>query len=127
MNINNNARRTACIGPDTLAQVVLGRCEITWDVNVYFADNKMLTWLQQQQDLVFVLNLRDTATPSKHKFIFRSLRCKPQSSSVVASGTGQDVIANIVALAALIPSGSAAQIATGPLTLSRETLGVGLG
>lgn len=124
LNINNNARRTACIGPDTLSQVVLGRCEITWDMNVYFADNKILQWLQEQQDVVIIMNLRDTAQPSKHKYIFRSGRCKPQTGSVVASGTGQDVIANMT-FAALIPLGASEPL--GSLTISRETLDPGEG
>jgi Phage tail tube protein len=117
LNLTNNARRTACIGPDTFAQTVLGRSETTLDANVYFSDNLILQWLQQQTDVAIRIILLDTDQPTRNKFIFYLPRAKVQTGQVVASGTGQDVIANAT-FAGLIPASPAGMT---PLVLSKET------
>ena len=120
-NLNNNARRISCIGPEQFAATVLGRCEVTIDMNIYFADNKLLTYLQDQVEVQIRSILEDTAAP-QHKFVLNSDRCKMQTGSVVASGTGQDIIANST-WAALIPAVRAGNTGTvGPLIISRETI-----
>lgn len=117
LNMNNNARRTACVGPATTAQTVLGRMEASVDANVYLADNKLITWLQTQEDVSIRAIMKDTAIPA-HKYILRVPRAKVQTGTVVASGTGQDVISQAT-FAALVPGTPAGMT---PLNFSRETL-----
>ena len=116
-NLNNNARRTACVGPATTAQTVLGRMEASIDANVYLSDNKMLTWLLNQEDVAIRVNMRDTASPV-HKYILRAPRAKVQSGTVVASGTGQDVISQAT-FACLLPGTPTGMTS---VSFSRETL-----
>ena len=117
LNMNNNTRRTACVGPATTAQTVLGRMEASIDANVYLSDNKLLTWLLDQSDVGIRVIMKDTASPA-HKYILRAPRAKVQSGTVVASGTGQDVISQAT-FSCLLPGSPAGMTA---LNFSRETL-----
>lgn len=96
-NINNNYRGIQCIGTLGNKNVAIGRCEVDLSATVHLRDNKILETLlaQSEHSLNFrVQNPKTAGVGASFEGMFAAFfpRMKIASDSVVAGGTGTDVV-----------------------------------
>lgn len=117
ININNNARAIQCIGSLGARERALGKCEVTVDASIYFNDSELLNMLLARTEFFLKIGFGDTlTTPAHHAYNFWFPRCKINSCTVNAGGTGQDVIAEMQ-ISALVPT----TVPNSPLLIQRVT------
>lgn len=92
MNFNSNVRGIECIGTLGFREQVLGRFEPTLEGTAYFVSNDLLQYLVDQEVLPVTVTLADSLG-NEYEFFYP--RCKMTAGSANASGTNQDVVANV--------------------------------
>lgn len=92
MNFNSNVRGIECIGTLGFREQVLGRFEPTIEGTAYFVSNDLLEYLVDQDVLPVTITLEDSLG-NAYEFFYP--RCKMTAGSANASGTNQDVVANV--------------------------------
>lgn len=104
VDLNNNYRGVLCLGYLGNKEVAIGRAEITAAMQVYFTSNELLDALlvQEETTLDFALQTNATIDPGSY-FAVHMPRVKFTQNSVVAGGSGEDVI-NDIAVQALYNS-----------------------
>lgn len=101
-NINNNYRGIQCIGTLGNAAVVLGRCEVSLSATIHLWDNALLAALLDQSEHTFTFRAQNPkAVTAGVAFLgmFSSTfpRIKVASNTVVAGGTGTDMVNELTA------------------------------
>lgn len=92
MTFNSNVRGIECIGTLGFREQVLGRFEPVLEGTAYFVSNELLQYLVDQTVLPVTVTLEDSLG-NQYEFFFP--RCKMTAANANASGTNQDVIANV--------------------------------
>lgn len=104
LDLNNNYRGVLCLGHLGNKEVAIGRAEITAAMQVYFSSNELLDALLSQEETTLDFALRtDAAIDPGSYFAVHMPRVKFTQNSVVAGGSGEDVI-NDISLQALFNS-----------------------
>lgn len=101
-NINNNYRGIQCIGTLGNAAVVLGRCEVSLSATIHLWDNALLAALLDQSDHTFTFRAQNPKVAKAgvdFLGMFSTLfpRIKVASNTVVAGGTGTDMVNELTA------------------------------
>ncbi len=92
LEFNSNVRGVECIGTLGFKEQVLGRFEATIRGSAYFVSNDLLDYLINQSDFAASVTLDD---PQGNKYQFEFPRCRMTAAGANASGTNQDVVANV--------------------------------
>lgn len=92
LNFNSNVRGIECIGTLGFREQALGRFEATLEGSAYFVSNDLLQDLIDQSVFPVTVTLADSLG-NQYEFFYP--RCKMTAGSANASGTGQDVVANV--------------------------------
>lgn len=96
LTLANNDRALECIGHLGAREMALGRAEVTLAFSLYYADSQLLDDLMAQTELAIAFTVNDSDTPP-NSYTFTLPRAKLTQCTVVAGGTGQDVIADCIA------------------------------
>ena len=99
LNMNANVRGVQCLGTLGNKDVVLGRFEGSLDMTIFFNDNNIMEEFLNQAELSASFTIGDDTTTDFYKFSVP--RGKISSETVVAGGTGTDVV-NQLTLQALL-------------------------
>jgi len=100
LTLNNNDRALECIGSLGAREMALGRAEVTIAFSLYYYDKALLDLLKAQTAFAMSFTIVDSDTvPNSYQFDLP--KCKLTQCTVVAGGTGQDVVADCIATALL--------------------------
>ncbi|MBW1672129.1 MAG: hypothetical protein JRJ45_00535 [Deltaproteobacteria bacterium] len=93
--LNNNYRGIQCIGSLFNKNVAIGRCEVDLTATVHFSDNLLMEAVLAQSEHTMLFRVQKADSPiTTFEGMFSSLfpRMKFAGDSVVAGGTGTDVV-----------------------------------
>ena len=93
MTFTDNARGIQCIGTLGTKEQVRGRFEGQIKADVYYSNDEPVQALLDQSEFPVTVELFDAAAALAYRYEFP--RCKMTTATVVAAGTGQDVVANL--------------------------------
>ena len=97
-DINNNYRGILCLGYLGNKDVAIGRAETTLAMRVYFTSNTLLDALLNQTETSVTFEMQNTGDPGEY-FASHFPRIQFSQDNIVAGGTGEDVVDDIVAQA----------------------------
>lgn len=128
LDLNNNYRGVLCLGYLGNKEVAIGRAEITAAMQVYFSSNELLDTLLSQEEttLDFALSTNAAIDPGSY-FAVHLLRVKFTQNSVVAGGSGEDVVNDIVVQALFNSAGTKDTLGTNDADKTSLRISAGAG
>lgn len=89
LNLNNNLRPQDCVGSLEHSGVVLGRLEVTGDINIYFQDKTVYDMFLNAADFSLSFSVADS---KGNGYVISLPRVKFEGGQVVAGGLDTDVM-----------------------------------